>query len=96
MDPDGNVYVYRELYTTKRTYDELVSDIIALMDLEEEEIYAMVADPALQAKSPDTGVSFFDVAKKRKFNIIPGINDRVPGWNTLRAFLKVEEGERLG
>lgn len=96
IDPDGNVYAYRELYTTKKTYDELLREIIDLTDTETEEIYALVADPALQAKSPDTGVSFFDVAKKHRFNIIPGINDRVPGWNTVRAFLKVEEGERLG
>ena len=96
IDPDGNVYAYRELYTTKKTYDELLREVLDLTDTETEEIYALVADPALQAKSPDTGVSFFDVAKKHRFNIIPGINDRVPGWNTVRAFLKVEEGERLG
>lgn len=45
---------------------------------DDEDIFALIADPALQAKSPDTGVSFFDIAKKYKFDIIPGVNDRVP------------------
>ena len=79
IDHDDNVYVYRELYTTKKTYEQLLDEIAKMTDFEDgEDIFALVADPALQAKSADTGVSFFDIAKKRKFNIIPGINDRVP------------------
>lgn len=95
IDPDDNVYVYRELYVTRKTYSELL-DEIRMMTAPNENIFAMVADPALQGKSPDTGVSFFDVAKQKKFNIIPGVNDRVPGWTVLRGFLKIEEDEKLG
>lgn len=77
IDQDDNAYVYREIYTTKKTYSELCDQIRDSMN-DDEVIFALVADPALQAKSPDTGVSFFDVAKKYKFDIIPGVNDRVP------------------
>lgn len=96
MDHDRNVYVYRELYKTKLTYEELIDELIDMMEPEEfKSILWLAADPALQTKSPDTRVSFFDIAKKKGFNIIPGINDRVPWWQVVRSFLKVTEGPNL-
>lgn len=79
---------------TRKTYSELL-DEIRMMTAPGEEIFCMVADPALQAKSPDTGVSFFDVAKQKKFHIIPGVNDRVPGWTVVRSYLKITEDAHL-
>lgn len=95
IDPDDNIYCYRELYVTRKRYGELL-DEIRMMTSPDEEILALVADPALQAKAPDTGLSFFDIAKTKKFNIIPGVNDRIPGWNTIRELLHVVEDEKLG
>lgn len=95
IDPDDNIYCYRELYITRKRYGELL-DEIRMMTSPDEEILALVADPALQAKAPDTGLSFFDIAKTKKFNIIPGVNDRIPGWNTIRELLHVVEDEKLG
>ena len=95
VDHDSRAYVYRELYTTRHTYDQLCQKIVE-MTPEEEKIEALIADPALQTKSADTGVSFFEIAKKHKFNIIPGINDRIPGWNVLRKYLEITEDEQLG
>lgn len=92
VDPDWNAYAYRELYVTQHTYQALIDRVASLMDPEERDaIDGIVADPALQAKAADTGASFFDVAKKSRFNIIPGTNDRVAGWNVVRAYLKVGE-----
>lgn len=95
IDQDDNAYVYREIYTTKKTYSELCEMIRDSMN-DDEDIFALIADPALQAKSPDTGVSFFDIAKKYKFDIIPGVNDRVPWWNVLRGYLKISDDGNLG
>lgn len=61
-----------------------------------EKIFAMVADPALQAKAADTGRSFFEIAKSKGFNIIPGINDRLSGWDLVREYLHIIEDETLG
>lgn len=96
VDQDRNAYAYRELYVTKHTHGQLIAKIRELTDPEDEGTPVIVADPALQAKSPDTGTSFFEVAKRAGFPIIPGTNDRVIGWNVLREFLKVTEGPRLG
>lgn len=70
IDEDGNVWVYRELYVYEHTYEKLLAQIRAYTS-PAEDIFAMVADPALRARSADTGVSFFDVAKSYNFNIIP-------------------------
>ena len=90
-DRDGNVFTYRELYVTKYSYEELLDKIIEI-----EFIRDLVADPALRAKDPSTHQSFFDVALKKKFNIIPGNNDRIPGWQLLRKLLKPYEDHKQG
>jgi hypothetical protein len=62
-------------------------------------IEALVADPALQAKAQDSWRSFFDVAKSRGFYIIGGVNDRIPGWQTVHSYLKpytTPYGEKAG
>lgn len=61
IDPDDNIYCYRELYVNRKRYGELL-DEIRMMTSPDEEILALVADPALQAKAPDTGLSFFDLS----------------------------------
>lgn len=94
-DQDGNVYIYREIYVVKHLYDELlklISDSMA----EGEQIKAMVADPALKTKSPDTRTSFFDIALSYNFNIIPGTNDRIPGWDLLKSYLRIDETKEHG
>lgn len=93
VNEDGKVFVYRELYVTQMLYNELCEEI---QKINAEEVRIMVADPALATKSPDTGISFFDVAYKHNFDIIPGINDRVPGWILFKDLLKVREDEKLG
>ena len=90
---DGAIFVYREIYVTKFLYDELVAEIVRL---NKEDIRTLIADPALQTKSPDSNISFFDVASRAGFDIIPGINDRVPGWNLFKSLLEIYEDEKKG
>ena len=91
QDPDKNYYVYREIYITKKLYGELL-DLIESYNLEN--VTDLVADPALRTKSQDTGVSFFDIAFSKGFNIIPGVNDRIPGWQLIKKLLQKKEDPR--
>ena len=82
--------IYRELYVTENTYKMLASKIKALT-WEDEDIRAVVVDPAIFAKSwnVENWMSGWDIMQK----ILPRKierwnNSRVEGWRTYRTALK--------
>lgn len=93
IDEDGNFIVYRELYVTTHTFEQLTEAICANTGPTEELRY-WVFDPSIWAKK-DSPVSGADtIIRKHKdltgrgVNLIQANNDRVVGWNTLREYMK--------
>lgn len=90
-DPtDGTVYAYRNINKTKLLYQDVCNELI--QNSPENETYiGTAADPALRAKSADTGETFFDIAERNKINIIPWDNDRISGAQLIRTLLQPYE-----
>jgi len=93
VDPDGVIFVYRELYETELIYSELAKRIIA-MTPESEEIRYWVADPSIWAKKGDelsgaeTIQSVYKELKKKSLLLLQGNNERINGWQIVREYLK--------
>lgn len=85
---DGQVVVYRELYGAGMNYETLALRIKA-MTKQGEKIDHIVVDPAqINKETEDTSTTIKkEFQKKGLTPMIPGINDRVEGWRTVRAFL---------
>ena len=93
IDEDGVIYVYRELYVTEHTYEELMAKIVSLTP-DSEKIDFMVFDPAIWAKkdSPISGADKMQAKYKeltgKAVNLQQGENSRVVGWGQVREYLK--------
>lgn len=94
MDEDDNMYLYRELYVTNHTYEQLTTEICA-NTAPNEEIRYWVFDPAIWAKKGETELSGMEIMYRKYreitgkgLNMIKANNDRVIGWNALREYLK--------
>lgn len=95
IDEDGNFIVYRELYVTNHTYEQLVTEIVANTPVSEmDKIKYWVFDPAIWAKKGETELSGMEIMY-RKYKEITGMglniqratNDRVIGWNLVREYM---------
>ena len=102
-DQDGVVYIYRELYKTNLTYENLTKEIIANTPANEDISY-WVFDPAIWAKKGETELCGAEIMEQTyreitKKNIIlqRGINDRLNGWSVMREYLKpfLRNGEKI-
>ena len=94
IDEDGVIYVYRELYVTNHTYEQLMEKIVSLTP-DNEKIDYMVFDPAIWAKKGDSELSGaekmqfkYRELKKIAINLQQGNNERVIGWGQVREYLK--------
>jgi PBSX family phage terminase large subunit len=96
ISPDDIIYIYRELYTTERTYQELCKDIVSMTN-DDEVISYWVFDPAIWARDGKSiaGLSGADIIEQefkrltgKTLRLIRGDNDRIDGWNALRQRLK--------
>lgn len=102
--PDGELYVYRELYATGLNYKDL-TDRIAAMTPQYETISYYVFDPAIWKHEPgnDASLTGAEIMQARWSEIHPrkplenaprsfalqqGDNNRITGWNALRSYLK--------
>lgn len=101
IDEDGNLVLYRELYVTGHTFEQLATAICSNTG-HNEEIKYWVFDPAIWSKkdSPVSGAETMMKTYKdimgRSINMIQANNDRVIGWNTLRDYLKPYlQGEKI-
>jgi len=96
ISPDGQLYVYRELWQTKLTYEKLMGEIISSTPPNEQIDYN-VFDPAIWAKKGESSdelsgaeimeQTYYNILKKR-IHLVRGNNDRIIGWNIMREYLK--------
>jgi len=96
IDPNGNLYRYKELYSTGLSYSKLADEVLSITNSNEEIDYE-VFDPAFWSKKGerDDGLSGAEVYSQRikeitgKIpNMIRGENTRVIGWGVVREYLK--------
>lgn len=98
IDPDGNLYRYRELYGSGMGYSKLAEEAVAIMDPNEVIDYC-VFDPAFWAKKGErddelSGAEVFSQKykqlTKKDLRMIKGNNSRVVGWGMVREYLKIK------
>ena len=102
IDEDGTLWIYRELYVTMHTFEQLTTEICANTG-PTEHIKYWVFDPAIWSKKGETDLSGMEIMYRKYreitgtgLNIIRANNDRVNGWNTLREYLKpFKKGEKI-
>lgn len=103
VDSDGVITVYRELYITSHTYEQLAEKIVS-MTPHNEQIDYWVFDPAIWAKKGETEMSGAELMQNkyqelmgRGIHLIKGNNDRINGWNLVREYLKpfIRNGEQI-
>lgn len=88
VDPDGRVYVYRELYQAGLTDGELASKILDLSG--NENISYTVADPSLWSVTQyEKGESIAMRLMENGIEVIKGDNSRISGANVVRAYLEL-------
>ncbi len=83
VDPDGDVYVYRELYERERDTEWMAKRVKELS--EGEEIDYTVLDPSCWDAS--RGKSIADQLQEYGIACVPADNDRRSGWSQVRSFL---------
>lgn len=87
QDTQGEITVYRELYETELTYNQLAVKIKA-MTPENEKVEALIPDPAISKKSESNGMRGTDDFSKRGFRIKLANNNRVQWWQKVREYLE--------
>lgn len=96
VNPDGRVYVYRELYQANLTDGELAHKILDMSGTEE--ISYTVADPSLWSITQfERGESIAMRLMENGVELIKGDNGRMSGANVVRSYLellKVKRGTR--
>ena len=90
IDQDKKIYVYRELYVTKKTDIEITSMVKKLS--KGEKIRYTIADPSLWSVTQyEKGESLALRFAKLGVPLIKGDNNRLSGASTFHSYLKVNE-----
>lgn len=90
IDPQGNVYFYREVYESNLIVSQAV-ERIKDMTPENESIRVTYAPPDLWSRKSDTGKSTFDIFREFGITLYRSSNDRVDGWMNVKEWLKPYE-----
>ena len=87
IDPEGNIYVLRELMSPDLTLSQAANRLTELC--RGGEIEFAVASPDLWNRRQDSGKSGFEImqAIEGMPPMIPADNRRIPGWRMLREYL---------
>lgn len=92
VTPMGRIYIYRELYTTRRSPKELALDILSMCPPEEEYMY-IVASPEIWGKKVETEGGgepiqrLMEEVLKNRMIMKKANNARVPGWLKMREYM---------
>lgn len=90
IDPDGKIYVYRELYITETTDTEVARQIKELS--EGEDIAYTIADPSLWSTTQfERGESLAYRFANAGVPLIKGDNNRLSGASTFHSYLAIDE-----
>lgn len=93
VTPSGRVFVYRELYTSRRTHKELAADILALCP-DDEKYEGIYIPPELFGKKSEReggGEPYSDEMQsvfKSRIGVLKANNARVMGWQKVRGYLQ--------
>lgn len=101
IDPDRNIYIYREAYHKGMTASEqgkLCVDL-SMMTTEigtpqPEKIHRTAADPSIWAKG-GTGVSIAQQLRMSGMHVSRAMNARIDGWNRVRDWLRATDTREL-
>ena len=89
---DWSVVIYRELYVTEHTYEELLIAIDAMTSRDEEwkkETNIIIPDPAIVKKKSETWWwTFEEYAHKYWYIVKPWVNNRMRWRNNVRQYLQ--------
>ncbi len=98
LDEMGRVFVYRELYTTGKTFRQLAKEIEAKTPSWERDMLQgnMVADPAIFSKTghgdkdgvEKSGAEQMEEETNGWLSFRRGNNDRLNGWGIMREYMK--------
>ena len=91
VDPNGRVYVYRELYETRMLSSEMASRIRSLTG-REQLAYTVASPDAWQQRGMNgsgdiAGMSIAEVFAAGGVPLLRADNSRVPGWQRIREYL---------
>jgi phage terminase large subunit len=84
-DPQGNSYVYKELYERNLIISNAANRI---KEYTNEDIRTSYAPPDLWNRRQDTGKSAAEVFQENGVTLIKADNDRVQGWYNVKEWLK--------
>ena len=99
VDPDNNVYLYRDYYVSEM---ELSGHIDAINGLSTDEDYRVtMGDPSMWIRNPQNSnrsdlqagshMAIADILRKGGISVVKANNDRLSGWNLLREYLKWDD-----
>ena len=88
IDPDGNVYIYRELQVEDAPIYE-AAQLIRNATPEGERIYLTLAPPDLWGRSQESGRSKADIFREAGVTLTTSSNDREAGWLAVKDYLRL-------
>lgn len=88
IDPDGNVYIYRELQVENAPIYE-AAQLIKDHTPEGERIYLTLAPPDLWGRSQETGKKKADIFREAGVTLVTSSNDREAGWLSIKDLLRL-------
>lgn len=88
IDPDDNVYIYRELQVENAPIYE-AAQLIKDRTPEGERIYLTLAPPDLWGRSQETGKKKADIFREAGVTLVTSSNDREAGWLSIKDLLRL-------
>ncbi len=84
ISPDGEIYIYRELYEPNLIISEAAKAILKATP-KDEKIYMKIASPDLWNRRQESGVSGVHIMQEnRLYGLIKANNERVAGWRAIK------------
>ena len=92
IDPDGNIYIYRELFRENAPIYE-AAQLISSATPHGERIYLTLAPPDLWGRSQETGKKKADIFREAGVVLTTSSNDREAGWLAIKDVLRLRGAE---
>lgn len=89
IDPQGNEYMYKELYESNLIISEASKRILEVNN--DDNIKYLYAPPDLWNRRQDTGKSAEEIFRENKVKLTKSNNDRVKGWFSMKEHIKPYE-----
>lgn len=90
VDPEGNIYIYREVYKSELVIKQAAEAILSAED-EGESIYTRICPPDLFGRSRETGRTRAQAFAENGLVFTQASADREAGWSNLHDWLRIYE-----